>query len=254
MSGRPPARLLAKRAARRRYPQQSTAFVGPSQNSGNLPEIVGVPYFKSANERVSCICQLVISRTVSPSVFPSEPRMWSKDAAGNTAICAYSRAMWSCRADNVSISWTIPAVISPVRPPHGRAAARRGAMEPQPGQRAPPAGQRKLWFEPEPLASAAVKSQTPGEAPQPLTLNHPASNPGRISGRGSSFLGSAQVAAVCALFPAHDQIVAMDHLGPAGKAQDRIDVGGRAAPDLLRIFGVVGDIARGRFPRRRARE
>src|ERR1700676_3122304 len=27
----------------------------------------------------------------------------------------------------------------------------------------------------------------PGEAPQPLTLNHPASNPGRFSGRGSSF-------------------------------------------------------------------
>jgi hypothetical protein len=28
----------------------------------------------------------------------------------------------------------------------------------------------------------------PGEAPQPLTLNHPAWNPGRLSGRGSSFL------------------------------------------------------------------
>ncbi len=29
--------------------------------------------------------------------------------------------------------------------------------------------------------------QAPGEAPQPLTLNHPASSPGRFSGRGSLF-------------------------------------------------------------------
>ena len=128
----------------------------------------------------------------------------------------------------------------PACPAGAPAAARRAATEPQPGQRAPPAGQRKLWFEPEPLASAPVNSSDAGRSPQPLTLNHPASNPGRISGRGSSFLGSAQVAAGAHLFPAHDQIVAMDHLGPAGKAQDRIDVGGRAALDLLRIFGVVG--------------
>ncbi len=33
-------------------------------------EIVGVPYFKSANERVSCICQLVISRIRLPKRFP----------------------------------------------------------------------------------------------------------------------------------------------------------------------------------------
>jgi len=30
-------------------------------------------------------------------------------------------------------------------------------------------------------------SYAPGEAPQPLTLNHPASSPGRVSDRGSSF-------------------------------------------------------------------
>ena len=109
-----------------RCPQQSTAFVGPSQNSRNLPEIVGVPYFKSANERVSCNCQLVISRTVSPSVFPSEPRMWSREAAGNTANCAYSRAMWSCRAgqrinlvDDFCGNFAGPASPSGAPPPRG---------------------------------------------------------------------------------------------------------------------------------------
>ncbi len=35
-------------------------------------------------------------------------------------------------------------------------------------------------------ARSAVNCSAPGEAPQPLTLNHPALNPGRISGRGSS--------------------------------------------------------------------
>jgi hypothetical protein len=35
------------------------------------------------------------------------------------------------------------------------------------------------------LSDNSIDSQTPGEAPQPLTLNHPVSNPGRLSGRGS---------------------------------------------------------------------
>jgi hypothetical protein len=36
-----------------------------------------------------------------------------------------------------------------------------------------------------------VDGYAPGEAPQPLTLNHPASNPGCSSGWGSFFLGTA---------------------------------------------------------------
>ncbi len=39
----------------------------------------------------------------------------------------------------------------------------------------------------EPPGGSDVECQAPGEAPQPLTLNHPASNPGRFSGRGSPF-------------------------------------------------------------------
>jgi hypothetical protein len=59
----------------------------------------------------------------------------------------------------------------------------------------------------------AVDGQTPGEAPQPLTLNLPVSNPGRVSGRGSLFSGYGR-----GLFADH-QIVAVDHLGPAAEAQ-----------------------------------
>jgi hypothetical protein len=40
-------------------------------------------------------------------------------------------------------------------------------------------------------------------------------------------------------FAANHQIVAMNHLGPAGKAEDRVDIAGRTTPDFVRIFGVV---------------
>jgi hypothetical protein len=49
-------------------------------------------------------------------------------------------------------------------------------------------GRKNLLWRQEPPPRRHVDSQAPGEAPQPLTLNHPASNPGRVSGRGSSFL------------------------------------------------------------------
>jgi hypothetical protein len=39
-----------------------------------------------------------------------------------------------------------------------------------------------------------VDGHAPGEAPQPLTLNHPASNPGCSSGWGSFFLGHRNAA------------------------------------------------------------
>ncbi len=140
---------------------------------------------------------------------------------------------------NLADDFSGPA--SPRAPPGAPAAAAK-ARNPKPAAKRRAAGPKKLWLGPERRASAAVNGQTPGEAPQPLTLNHPASNPGRFSGRGSFFCAGALCAEPgrAALFAADDQIVAMDHLGPAGKAEDRLDVGGRPAPDLLRIFGVVG--------------
>src|ERR1700735_3149326 len=76
----------------------------------------------------------------------------------------------------------------------------------------------------------------PGEAPQPLTLNHPASNPGRISGRGLSFQGSRfRTRAACAanLIPAHDSIVALDRGDGAGIEEDRASGLERARDPLL---------------------
>src|SRR3974390_1135810 len=49
------------------------------------------------------------------------------------------------------------------------------------------------------------------------------------------------------LFAAQHEIVAVDHLGPAGKPQDREDVGGRTALDLLGVRSVIGDEATADF-------
>src|ERR1700739_4974065 len=40
--------------------------------------------------------------------------------------------------------------------------------------------------------------------------------------------------------PADHQIVAVDHLGPAGKAKDRVDIAGGSAAYFLRVLGVIG--------------
>src|SRR3569623_2212889 len=48
-------------------------------------------------------------------------------------------------------------------------------------------------------------------------------------------------ALVPALFAGQREVVAMDHRGAAGEAQDRQDIGGGAAPDLLGVVGVVSD-------------
>ena len=73
-------------------------------------------------------------------------------------------------------------------PRSGRSRARNQRSVP----RTTPGGAKKMMAAGEHPLGAAVDGQAPGEAPQPLTLNHPASSPGRISGRGSSF-GQAEV-------------------------------------------------------------
>jgi len=55
-----------------------------------------------------------------------------------------------------------------------------------PPQNAAPGRLKKLSQRAERDAAAAVDGQMPGEAPQPLTLNHPASNPGRVKRSGFS--------------------------------------------------------------------
>ncbi len=90
------------------------------------------------------------------------------------------------RTVSASIWPTILADPASPRVRRGTRSPRRNRF-PDRAQNPPRAGAKKLWLVAEPLASAVVNSQAPGEAPQPLTLNHPASNPGRFCGRGSSF-------------------------------------------------------------------
>jgi len=61
----------------------------------------------------------------------------------------------------------------------------------RPGQKNFRMGRKKFCWRQEPPGKHDVDGQAPGEAPQPLTLNHPASNPGRVSDRGSSFFDPA---------------------------------------------------------------
>ena len=108
------------------------------------------------------------------------------------------------------------------------------------GGKAPPAGRKKLCSRAEPPANTAVNRQTPGEAPQPLTLNHPVSNPGRISGRGSSFLrkpaGSGRRAYSRPTTRSSRWIISARPEKPRIASMSA----GRAAPDLLRILDVIG--------------
>src|SRR5580698_308347 len=171
-----PGEATGRNPVRRRYPQQSTAFAAPSHISGNLPDNSHVRNFGSANERVSCICQQVLSRAVCPGGFLSVPPMWSRAAAAPRGNCAYFRAMWSCPTAGASTLLTILAV-RPWRGPAGAPAA-RAKIRPKTAAKPAPPGAKKLWLRVERRANTVVDGQTPGEAPQPLTLNHPASNPG----------------------------------------------------------------------------
>jgi len=108
--------------------------------SGKLPAFaIWIP----TNERMSCICQQVISRTVCPSVFRSGQLMWSRDVAAKRGICAYFRVIWSCPAAGGSTSPTILAAILLV--PHRRelTVVRAVATELKIGGKAPPGGRKK---------------------------------------------------------------------------------------------------------------
>jgi len=89
------------------------------------------------------------------------------------ALSWFPAATWFCRAASGLMWRPIPAGLE--------FRARRTGDGPGGG-----AGNRKNpLLGAEPLASTDVDGLAPGEAPQPLTLNHPASNPGRLGGRGS---------------------------------------------------------------------
>ena len=186
-SGEAPARRLSAAG----YPQQSTAFVGLSQNSEEPREITGVSHFEL--HKREGVMHLSASRKCEP---PAQAVPGRHDLCGRRTrrramgICACFRAMWSCRAASASISTADfggPS-FSPRAPPfpETQSKARSKAAEKRPVEQ----GQKNYCCVRNTRGGIAVDGQTPGEAPQPLTLNHPASNPGRFSGRGSSFSGA----------------------------------------------------------------
>src|ERR1700691_3430930 len=93
--------------ARRRlgvlYPQQSTAFLSPSQYLRNFKQIFDVSHLSSKIARVSCNYWQVVSEPACPNGSRSEPLTWSKGAAGKMAIYASIPATWCSRAGNASI-------------------------------------------------------------------------------------------------------------------------------------------------------
>jgi hypothetical protein len=172
-------RCPARRLAGANCPQQSTAFVSPSQNSRNLTETSDVPYRRSTDERVSCICQeaggrgasrtatgqaargRAVCRSVSRSVRP----MWSRAVAARMANCAYFRAIWSCPAASAS---TLPRTLPVRRRPAPAAARAAGAkIRAKSAKNAVPPGLKKLWPAAEPLANTAVNCRRRAKPPSP---------------------------------------------------------------------------------------
>ena len=62
-----------------------------------------------------------------------------------------------------------------------------------------------------------------------------------VSSGASHQSNARSPALVPALFAGQREVVAVEHRGAAGEAQDRQDIGGGAAPDLLGVVGVVSD-------------
>jgi hypothetical protein len=138
---------------------------------------------------VSCICQQAVKPAVCRSGSRSAPPMWSRDAATRTANCSCFHAMWFCRAASASMSRPISADRLLRASSAAAAAKARRKTGPRTGPRPVPRERKKLWPVEEPVTNTIVDGEAPGEAPQPLTLNHPASNPGRFWRPGFIFSG-----------------------------------------------------------------
>jgi hypothetical protein len=174
---------------RRGHPQQSTAFAGPSQNSRNLAKADGVA--------VPCVThregghEFVSRAPAKPSAeaFPGRHDLCGRGTwrrgwafARGLALCGFPRwAAYRCRRQFQRTAGS-PRPWASAKTPWKSSPKSR--WNPVPERRKKSSSAAEL------AGSTAVNGQTPGEAPQPLTLNHPVSNPGRFSGRGSSFWGT----------------------------------------------------------------
>jgi hypothetical protein len=130
----------------------------------------------------------MVSRVPCQAAFRSVPGMSSKAAAVRTGSCVYFRVTSFYPAAAVSNFRLISANwLDQASPPPG---GQRAGMVPA-GAGAGH-GQRKLLVGAEPLGSSGIDTTAPGEAPQPLTLNHPALSPGCFSSRGSFVSGPSR--------------------------------------------------------------
>jgi hypothetical protein len=103
----------------------------------------------------------------------------------NGQLLVFSRYVVLPGGQRINVAADFGGPASPRRG-HSR---RNSKSQPQRSSKSRTARAKKFRCAQEPGVTSAVDVQAPGEAPQPLTLNHPASSPGRFSGRGSSFQG-----------------------------------------------------------------
>ena len=174
----------ARRPQRRRYPQQSTAIGWLDAQIPGTGRMRSV--FRPRFQRRGCRCSHARHNRRADacrSGFPSVPSMWSRDSGGE-----YGHLRVSSRYVMLPGGQRINVAIYLGRPNRIACATAR-QLPKRPSQSARQARDRpakKICARAGTTrARATLTDQTPGEAPQPLTLNHPASNPGRVSGRGS---------------------------------------------------------------------
>ena len=167
----------------------------------------------------------------------SAPNTWSKDtAATNGSLRVIARYVVLPGGRRINVPADLPARLRRARCASAASSSAKQSARPR---AEPQSGGKKFAAAPEPADALDVNGIAPGEAPQPLTLNHPALNPGRVKRPGFTLSGLAMPASLRSL-RADDQIVAMNHFRAAAEAENRSDVRRRAAADFLRILGVIG--------------
>ena len=141
------------------------------------------------------------------------PLTLSKVLAVTKAISASSHAISYCPADAGS---TFPPTF-PARRRRACWLCGDGRPPKSPGPKpAPQAAVKKSRHGEEPVNAPRVDRVAPGEAPQPLTLNHPALAPAATSSRGSSHLQACRLS----LFRADGEVIAVDYLDTAAKSEN----------------------------------
>jgi hypothetical protein len=143
-------------------------------------------WFGRYKERVSCVCQFIVSRAPCRSVFRSAPPMSSKAAAARMGICRFCPATSFCLAAGGSIFRRnafrrLPRGLAFPCVTLGKIKIKVACPDPR----------KNFSLRQEPLVKAGVDCQMPGEAPSPSPSITRRRTPAVFSGRGSSFFVGA---------------------------------------------------------------